>query len=155
LKLTNKILQKAPRLHLRDEYGSGRVNGEQHNGGTKFFILNMKYYYMRMVVFMGIITVKLSDDIERLLREEAFRRFGGKRGGISRIVEEAIIAWLGKSKESVRVYRIIIDGKIAFESSDLDDIARFLRERNLTPRDVRILILPRKREYRVGPRGVH
>jgi len=103
---------------------------------------------------MGVVTVKLSDDVERLLREEAFRRFGGRRGGISRIVEEALIALLGKSKESVRVYRVIIDGEIAFESSDLDDIAEFLRERNLSPRDVRILILPRRKEYRVGPRGI-
>jgi len=29
-----------------------------------------------------------------------------------------------------------------------------LRRRNLSLRDVRILILPRRKEYRIGPRGV-
>ena len=104
---------------------------------------------------MGILTVKLSDHVEKLLREEAFRRFGGRRGGISKIVEEALIAWLQKKKESVRLYRVLIDGKIVFESTDLDQIAEFLKKNNLSPRDVRVVILPSKDKYRLGPRGVH
>lgn len=103
---------------------------------------------------MGILTVKLSDHVEKLLREEAFRRFGGRRGGISKIVEEALIAWLQKKKESVRLYRVLIDGKIVFESTDLDQIAEFLKKNNLSPRDVRVVILPSKDKYRLGPRGV-
>jgi len=101
---------------------------------------------------MGVITVRISDSIEKMLREEAFRRYGGKRGGISKIVEEAVKAWLSKSKESVKLYRIVIDGKIAFEAGDLDEIADYLERNNLSPRDVRILILPRKKRYRLGPR---
>jgi len=103
---------------------------------------------------VGILTVKLSDHVEKLLREEAFRRFGGRRGGISKIVEEALIAWLQKKKESVRLYRVLIDGKIVFESTDLDQIAEFLKKNNLSPRDVRVVILPSKDKYRLGPRGV-
>ncbi|MEX0569162.1 MAG: hypothetical protein Q6363_008405 [Candidatus Njordarchaeota archaeon] len=103
---------------------------------------------------MGVLTVKLSDYVERLLREEAFRRFGGKRGSISRIVEEALIAWLQRKKESVRLYRIVIDGKIAYESTDLDQIAEFLEEKNLSLSDVRIVILPSRDKYRLGPRGM-
>lgn len=103
---------------------------------------------------MGILTVKLSDHVEKLLREEAFRRFGGRRGGISKIVEEALIAWLQKKKESVRLYRVLIDGKVVFESTDLDQIAEFLKKNNLSPRDVRVVILPSKDKYRLGPRGV-
>ena len=103
---------------------------------------------------MGILTVKLSDHVEKLLREEAFRRFGGRRGGISKIVEEALIAWLQKKKESVRLYRVLVDGKVVFESTDLDQIAEFLKKNNLSPRDVRVVILPSKDKYRLGPRGV-
>ncbi len=104
---------------------------------------------------MGVITVKLSDHVEELLRKEAFRRFGGKRGGISRIVEEALVALLQKKKESVRLYRVVMDGKTLFESRDLDQIAEFLRKNNLSLRDVRVLILPSRDKYRLGPRGVH
>lgn len=103
---------------------------------------------------MGVITVKLSDYVEKLLREETFRRFGGKRGGISRIVEEALLAWLQRKKESVRLYRVVKDGRVMFESRDLDQIAEFLKKNNLSLRDVQVVIIPTKDKYRLGPRGL-
>jgi len=101
---------------------------------------------------MGVITVKLSDRVEKLLREAAFRKYGGVKGSLSKIIEEALLEWLSKRKESARVYRVIFEGKVLIESRSLDEISSFLRERNIDVRRVRIITIPVKSEYRVGPR---
>lgn len=101
---------------------------------------------------MGIITIKISDHVEKLLREAAFKKYGGKRGAISRIIEEALLNWLAREKSSVRIYRVLLNNEIILETSDLDEVAKFLKENNLSPRDVRIIIIPRKEEYKIGPR---
>ena len=101
---------------------------------------------------MGVITVKLSDDLEKLLRDEAFKRFKGKKGSISKIVEEALKAWLVKKKISTRIYQIWINDELAFESEDLDEISKFLKEKKLSLKDVRIIMKKSKSEYRIGPR---
>jgi len=103
---------------------------------------------------MGIITIKISDHVERLLREAAFKKYGGKRGAISRIIEEALLNWLAKEKSSTRTYRVLLNNKIVLETNDLDDVAKFLKENNLSPRDVRIIIIPRKKEYKIGPKMI-
>ena len=103
-------------------------------------------------VFMGIITIKISDHVEKLLREAAFKKYGGKRGAISRIIEEALLNWLAREKSSVRIYRVLLNNEIILETSDLDEVVKFLKENNLSPRDVRIIIIPRKEEYKIGPR---
>ena len=43
---------------------------------------------------MGKITVVVPDDLEVELRKTAFDRLGGKRGGLSIIVTEALKLWL-------------------------------------------------------------
>jgi hypothetical protein len=45
---------------------------------------------------MGLIQVRLADGIERRLRRELVRRLGGKKGDLSRAVEEAVLLWLAK-----------------------------------------------------------
>jgi predicted transcriptional regulator len=47
---------------------------------------------------MGRITVELSDELEKKLRLKAIERFGGKKGDLSRAVEEAIKEWLTKEE---------------------------------------------------------
>ena len=103
---------------------------------------------------MGIITIKISDHVEKLLRETAFKKYGGKRGAISRIIEEALLNWLAKEKSSTRTYRVFLNNKMVLETNDLDDVAKFLKENNLSPRDVRIIIIPRNQEYKIGPRMI-
>jgi hypothetical protein len=51
-----------------------------------------------MVVKMGRISVDLSDELERKLRFKTIERFGGKKGDLSRAVEEAIKTWVVKEK---------------------------------------------------------
>jgi hypothetical protein len=47
---------------------------------------------------MGRISVALSDELEKQLRFKTIERFGGKKGDLSRAVEEAIDTWVAKQK---------------------------------------------------------
>ena len=43
---------------------------------------------------MGRITAVLSDELEKELRLKAVQTFGGKKGDLSRAVEEAVKTWI-------------------------------------------------------------
>jgi hypothetical protein len=45
---------------------------------------------------MGRISVDLSDELEKQLRLKTVERFGGKKGDLSRAVEDAIKTWIVK-----------------------------------------------------------
>jgi hypothetical protein len=45
---------------------------------------------------MGRISVELPDELEKKLRFKTIERFGGKKGDLSRAVEEAIKTWVVK-----------------------------------------------------------
>jgi len=47
---------------------------------------------------MGRISVALSDELEKQLRFKTVDRFGGKKGDLSRAVEEAIKIWVAKEE---------------------------------------------------------
>jgi hypothetical protein len=47
-----------------------------------------------MVVNVGRISVTLSDELEKELRFKTVERFGGKKGDLTRAVEEAIQTWV-------------------------------------------------------------
>ncbi len=47
---------------------------------------------------MGRISVELSDELEKKLRFKTIERFGGKKGDLSRAVEEAIRTWIAKEE---------------------------------------------------------
>jgi hypothetical protein len=47
---------------------------------------------------MGRISVAISDELEKELRFKTIERFGGKKGDLSRAVEEAIKTWVVKEK---------------------------------------------------------
>jgi hypothetical protein len=47
---------------------------------------------------MGRIGVELSDELEKKLRFKAIDRFGGKKGDLSRAVEEAVRTWVAKEE---------------------------------------------------------
>ena len=49
-----------------------------------------------MVIEMGRINVELSDELEKKLRFKTIERFGGKKGDLSRAVEEAVRTWIAK-----------------------------------------------------------
>jgi len=45
---------------------------------------------------MGRISVDLPDELEKSLRLKTVERFGGKKGDLSRAVEEAVKMWIAK-----------------------------------------------------------
>jgi len=45
---------------------------------------------------MGRISVDLPDELEKQLRFKTIERFGGKKGDLSKAVEEAIRTWISK-----------------------------------------------------------
>ncbi len=47
---------------------------------------------------MGRISVELPDELEKKLRFKTIDRFGGKKGDLSRAVEEAVKTWITKEK---------------------------------------------------------
>ncbi len=47
-----------------------------------------------MVIDMGRISVELPDELEKKLRFKTIERFGGKKGDLSRAVEEAVRTWV-------------------------------------------------------------
>ena len=48
---------------------------------------------------MGRICVEPPDELEKRPRFKAIERFGGKKGDLSKAVEESIRAWVAKYKE--------------------------------------------------------
>ena len=47
---------------------------------------------------MGRISVDLSDELEKQLRFKTVERFGGKKGDLTRAVEEAVKTWIAKKE---------------------------------------------------------
>ena len=47
---------------------------------------------------MGRIIIDLPDELEKQLRIKTVERFGGKKGDLSRAVEEAIKTWIAKKE---------------------------------------------------------
>jgi metal-responsive CopG/Arc/MetJ family transcriptional regulator len=45
---------------------------------------------------MGRISVELSDELEKKLRITTIERFGGRKGDLSRAIEEAVKTWVAK-----------------------------------------------------------
>ncbi len=43
---------------------------------------------------MGRINVELSDELEKKLRFKSIEEFGGKKGDLSRAIEEAVKKWV-------------------------------------------------------------
>ena len=47
---------------------------------------------------MGRISVDLPDELEKQLRLKTVERFGGKKGDLSKAVEEAVRTWIAKKE---------------------------------------------------------
>jgi len=47
---------------------------------------------------MGRISVAIPDELEKELRFKTIERFGGRKGDLSRAVEEAVKTWVAKEE---------------------------------------------------------
>ena len=50
------------------------------------------------MIEMGRISAVLSDELEKKLRLKALEKFGGRKGDLSRAVEEAVKTWVTTEK---------------------------------------------------------
>ena len=94
---------------------------------------------------MGVITLKIDDELERKLRAKAGRVHGAGRGTISASVEEALKLWLDEPRAGNvdrRLYVAKRDGVKVAEASTLMELAKKLRSEDTDPRDVFIESLP-------------
>ena len=48
------------------------------------------------VIEVGRISVELSDELEKKLRFKTIEKFGGRKGDLSKAVEEAVRTWVAK-----------------------------------------------------------
>ncbi len=47
---------------------------------------------------MGRINIDMPDELEKQLRIETVERFGGKKGDLSKAVQEAVKTWINKKQ---------------------------------------------------------
>lgn len=47
---------------------------------------------------MGRLVIVVSDELEQKFREEVYKRYGMKKGNLTKALEEALIDWINKSK---------------------------------------------------------
>jgi hypothetical protein len=47
---------------------------------------------------LGRINIDISDDTEKQLRLKTVERFGGKKGDLSKAVQEAVKTWINKNQ---------------------------------------------------------
>jgi len=51
-----------------------------------------------MMVEMGRISVTIPDELEKALRFKTIEKFGGKKGDLTKAVEEAVTTWVAKDE---------------------------------------------------------
>ena len=103
---------------------------------------------------MGTITVVISDELEREVRRLISEEGRARRGALSRLVEDALWAYIRSLKVRKRVFRAIKDERVVAEAESLYELAEELRRMGLDPRSVRIVSFPSPKPCRrFGLRG--
>jgi len=98
---------------------------------------------------MGVITLKLSDEVERKLRRRAAEVKGARRGALAESVEEAVMVWLEKSETPVeRRYVAMQKERRIAEEPSLNQLSKALAKIGIDPRTVLIEEIPRRDEER-------
>ncbi len=90
---------------------------------------------------MPTLTIVLPETLAERLRRTVREQHGGKKGAISQIISEALDSYLNRSQPSTetelfQAYKA--DKKVA-EASSLPELARKLRENEMSPRSLRII----------------
>ncbi|HDD64066.1 MAG: hypothetical protein DRJ32_00985 [Thermoprotei archaeon] len=103
---------------------------------------------------MGTLTIVISDELEKRLREYLRRTGRIKRGALSSFIENAIRVYLDYIEYSDKRFYAEKDGEVVAKASSLRELANKLRNLNIDPRSVRIYSVEMLRSGRkIGLRG--
>jgi hypothetical protein len=99
---------------------------------------------------MGVITLKIDEDLEEKLRKRVGRTRGAERGAISQSVEQAIRLWLkappdmeSKQRDDAMLYIAKKNSKKVAEANSLASLSFKLKEVHIDPRDVIVESIPK------------
>ena len=90
----------------------------------------------------------ISDELEREIRRLISSSGKARKGALSRLVEDALWAYIKSRRTQKRVFRAIRDGRVVAEAKSLYELADRLREAGIDPRSVRIVSSPSPRPRR-------
>lgn len=87
------------------------------------------------------LTISLSEETVKRLRRAVKERYGGKKGALSNLIQEALRGHLDslETVPSSQRFRALRDEKVVAEADSLEDIAAKLRGLGIDPREVRIV----------------
>ncbi|MEM2275854.1 MAG: hypothetical protein QXN75_04510 [Thermoproteota archaeon] len=92
---------------------------------------------------MGTITISLSDEIEKKLRDIAKHLYGSSRGGMSKVIENALTSYfaiLNKATEGDKtVFKAFKGNNVVAEANTLGELAAILKSKGIEPRGIRII----------------
>ena len=101
---------------------------------------------------MGILTIVLSDDVEKVLRKVVREMYGIEKGNLSKFIEDAIRNYVHSLKREEVTYRAYKDDKLVAEANSLEELVKLLREKNIDIRRLRIIRSDLKGVARAGYR---
>ena len=104
----------------------------------------LKYNNIYLHDAMGVITLKIDDELEQSLRRRAGEVHGAAKGAISQSVEEALKLWLSRPASAAmrRTYVGFWEGRRVVEAVDLKTLATELRAKGIDPRQAEIRTEP-------------
>lgn len=88
---------------------------------------------------MGTITISLRDDVEEKLRDFVERTYGSSKGGLSKVIENAIENYFATLSRTRRSFKALREGVAVAEAETLEELASILRKKGIEPRGLRIV----------------
>lgn len=104
----------------------------------------MVKYCLRISTHMVKLTVSLPEETLKKLRKAVKEKYGGKKGALSGLVQDAVLGHLEAlqvAKPSQR-FRAVRGDETVAEGKTIQDLAIRLREIHLDTRSVKIISLP-------------
>lgn len=88
---------------------------------------------------MGTITISLRDDVEEKLRDFVKRTYGSSKGGLSKVIENALENYFSTLSKTGRVFKALREGVVVAEGETLNELALIVRKKGIEPRGLRIV----------------
>ncbi|MGQ9691854.1 MAG: hypothetical protein ACUVQY_11500, partial [Thermoproteota archaeon] len=88
-------------------------------------------------------TISIDDEVEKKLRNTAKLMYGSGKGGLSKIIENALenyFATLSRNMDAGKAtFKALKEGVVVAEADSLEELAQALRKKGIEPRGLRII----------------